>query len=327
MQRATYRAPLIVFSAAFLVLLMVTAVRTAAAPKGKPLSEQEVLELLKGGVPSSQASKIVDDRGIGFDFTHAIEQNVRHAGGDDNVVAALRRASRSRAESGQQRTGALAIKTIPGETRIYLNDELKGTTSSAGELRLPDLKPGAYNLRISMPGYKTFEKPMTIAAGEEQTVRITLVQNPPTATPEDNRAPHQQPPVAIPSPGIPIPGIKTPTVQFYEGPPDVILEPSQRLYRYSFDRFTARSIYWEVDLTFPPPGRRIGFQLNAVWYKSDGSEMTRQPLSVFVLPEWGSSWHTLGYGYVEPGHWTPGNYRVDFYLKDVRIASGTFQIN
>ena len=328
MQRATYRARLAALGAAFLTFLMVTAMRTSAAQNGKSLNEQEVLELLEGGVPSGRVGEIVDDRGIDFDFTPDIEQKVRDAGGADDVVAALKRASQRRAASEQPRTGGLVIKTTPGETQIYLDDELKGMTSPEGELRLPGLKPGTYNLRVSLLGYQSYEKLMTVTAGEEQTVYVTLVQKSTVVTPKDNTLPTQEPPPgATPSPGIPVPGIKVPAVQFYEGPHDLTLEKSQRVYRYSFDRFTARSIYWELDLNFPAPGRRIDFQVDAVWYKSDGSEMARQPIPAYVMPTWGTSWHTLGYGYAEPGHWIPGTYRVDFYCKDVRIASGTFQIN
>ena len=328
MQRATHRAPVAVLSAAFLAFLMSPVARTPAAQKGKPLNEQEVLELLEGGVLSGRVSEIIDDRGIDFDFTPETEQKVRDAGGADDVVAALKRASQRRKESEQPHTGGLVIKTTPGETQIYLNDELKGMTSPEGEIRLPDLKPGTYNLRVSMLGYQSHEKALTVAAGEEQTVYITLVQKSTVATPRENTVPTQEPsPVATPSTGIPVPGIKIPTVQFYEGPHDLTLDKSQRVYRYSFDRFTARSIYWELDLQYAPPGQRIDFQIHAFWYRPDGSEMARQTIPVHVDAEWRTSWHTLGYGYVEPGHWTPGTYRVDFYFKNTRVASGTFQIN
>jgi hypothetical protein len=226
------------------------------------------------------------------------------------------------------RTGGLVIKTTPGEAEIYLNDELKGMTTAEGEIRLPDLQPGTYNLRVSLLGYQSYEKPMTVTAGEVQTVYVTLLQKSPAIKPQDNSVLTQEPPpVATPSTGIPIPGLKTPAVQFFEGPHDLTLDKSQRVYRYSFDRFTTRSVYWELDLNFTQPGRRIDFQVDAFWYKADGSEMARQTLPAFVNADWGSSWHSLGYGYVEPGHWTPGTYRVDFYFRNMRVASGTFQIN
>lgn len=325
MQRATYRALIAVLSTAFLASLILMAGRTPAAQNDKPLNEQEVIELLEGGVPSTRVSEIVDDRGVDFNFTPQIEQKVRDAGGADDVVAALKRASQRHAESEQPRTGGLVVKTTPGETQIYLDDELKGMTSPEGELRLPDLKPATYTLRVSLLGYQSYEKTMTVAAGDEQTVYVTLVQKSSATTPKDNPLPNADQPA--PAAGIPIPGVKVSVVQFYEGPHDLTLEKSQRVYRFSFDRFTTRSIYWELDLNFPPPGRRIEFQVDAVWYKSDGSEMNRQTVPAYVDPDWGASWHTLGYGWLEPGHWIPGNYRVDFYFKNTRIGSGTFQIN
>jgi hypothetical protein len=323
MQRATYRAPYAVLRAAFLASLMLMAVRTAAAQKDKPLNAQDVIERLESGVPSSRVSEIVDDRGIDFEFTSKIEQEVRDAGGANDVVAALRRASQRRAESDQPRTGGLVIKTTPGETQIYLNGEPKGMTSPEGEIRLLDLKPGTYNLRVSLLGYQSYEKAMTVAAGDEQTVYVSLVQKSSASTPKDNSSP--APPIS--ATGIPVPGVKASAVQFYEGSHDLTLDQSQRVYRHSFDRFTSRFIYWELDLNFPPPGRRIDFQIDAIWYKSDGAEMDRQSVPAYVAPDWGASWHTLGYGYVEPGHWIPGTYRVDLYFKNMRIGSGTFQIN
>jgi hypothetical protein len=201
-------------------------------------------------------------------------------------------------------------------------------TSPAGEIRLPDLQPGTYKLRVSMPGYQSYEKLMSVAAGEPQTVYVTLAQKSAAAQSDNNHTPAQQaPPAATPASGLPIPGVKVAAVQFYESPHDAAVEKSQRVYRYGFDRFTTRSIYWELDLSFPPPGQRIDFQVEAFWYKADGTQMTHQTISAFVNPDWATSWHTLGFGFVEPGHWIPGTYRVDLYFQNQRIASGTFQIN
>ncbi len=212
MQRATYRARLAAFSGVILAVLIVVGARTSAAQKVEPLSQQKVLELLKAKVPSSRVSAIVDDRGIDFDLTPEIEQRVRGAGGGDGVIEALRRASQRHAESEGPRTGGLVIKSTPGETQVYLNDEPKGMTSPEGEIRLPNLQPGTYNLRVSLPGYQSFEKNMTVEAGAAQTVYVTLVQKSAVTTPKDN--PSQQPP-AVATPGIPIPGVKVGAVQFF----------------------------------------------------------------------------------------------------------------
>jgi hypothetical protein len=105
------------------------------------------------------------------------------------------------------------------------------------------------------------------------------------------------------------------------------LEKSQRVYRFSFDAASTRSVYWELDLTYPDPIRQIDFKLDAFWYRADGSEMTHQTMNAFVKPTWKNSWHTLGFGWVDAGHWAPGTYRVDMYCQSTRVASGTFQIN
>jgi hypothetical protein len=325
MRHATYRSTLIVLNAAFVAFLMVAVVRPTAAQNGKSLNQQEVIELLEGNVPSARVSSIVDERGIDFNFTPQIEQKVRDAGGADDVVAALRRASRRHAESVRPRTGGLVIKTTPGESQIYLNDVPSGITSPEGEIRLPDLQPGTYNLRVSLIGYQSYEKPMTVLAGEEQTVYVTLLQRSATLPVNNNPVTPQEP--LSPATAISIPGIRIAPVLFFEGPHDLTLQKSQRVYRTNFDHSTTRSIYWELDLRFPAPGRRIDFQVDAIWYNPDGSELRRQTLSAYVMPAWASSWHTLGYGWAAGGHWTPGTYRVDLLFKGVRISTGSFQIN
>jgi hypothetical protein len=320
MRRATYRSPFAVLSATLLAFLMVAAVRASAAQTGKSLSQQEVIELLEGGVQSARVSSIVDDRGINFRLTDNIEQRVRDAGGADDVVASLRRASQRRAETERPRTGGLIIKTTPGETQVYLNDELKGMTSPEGEIRLPDLQPGSYRLRVSLPGYKSYEQSMPVTAGEDQTVYVTLVQRSQALPRPSNPIPNQPSPLAIP-------GISIAPLQFFEGPHDETLDKKDRVYTTSFEHSTARSIFWELDLTYPAPGQKIDFTLDALWYKPDGSELRHQTLAAYVMPTWKNSWHTLGYGWVDKGHWAPGTYRVEILFKGVRLTSGSFQIN
>lgn len=327
MRHATYRTRIAITCAVIPALLMASVARISAAPQSKSLNQQEVIELLEGGVPSSRVTEIVDDRGINFDFTREVEQKVRQAGGADDVVAALRRASDRHAQSERPRTGGLVLKTTPGETQIYLNDELKGMTSPEGEIRITDLQPATYTLRVSLLGYQSYEKPMTVAAGEDQTVYVTLVQKGRATTPQDNPTTPSRTPVTTSPAGIPVLGVSVAGVQFFEGPHDLTLEKSQRVYRYSFDRSTARSIFWELSLRFPTPKSRTNFQVDAVWFRPDGSEMFRQSLNAYVQPPWGSSWHTLGYGWADSGHWQPGVYRVELSCQGSRIGTGTFQVN
>ncbi len=111
------------FSGSVLVALLLACLLTSArpsqaAPEDKSLSQQEIIELLQGGVPSSRVSSIIDDRGINFDLTSSFEDRVRNAGGDSDVINSLRRASERRAETERPRTGGLIIKTTPGKRKF-----------------------------------------------------------------------------------------------------------------------------------------------------------------------------------------------------------------
>jgi len=327
MRRAIYRVQLAGLSAFFLALTVSATARPAAAEQGRPLNEREVIELLQGGVSSGRVAEIVTERGIAFDFTAESEQRIREAGGADDLVAALRRAAKRRAESEQPRTGGLRFQTTPGEAQVYLNDEPKGISSPEGDIRLLGLKPGSYSARVSLLGYQSWEKTLTVTAGEVQTVYVTLEQKPRENPVKDNPPPVQEtPPVTTPFAGIPVPGVKVSPLQFFEGPHEKTLDKSDRVYRFSFARSSARSIYWELDLSYPNPSQQINFKVDAYWYKPDGSEMGRQTLDGYVKPEWSTSWHTLGWGWSGAGNWTPGTYRVDLYVANSRVASGTFQI-
>ena len=61
-----------------------------ANPKG--LVKAEILQLLKGDVPSPQVTELVKERGINFTPTEADLEEIRAAGGDDDLIAALRQA-------------------------------------------------------------------------------------------------------------------------------------------------------------------------------------------------------------------------------------------
>jgi hypothetical protein len=283
-----------------------------------------VIKLLDAkAIPPSRIKTIIDDRGINFELTADFERRARDAGADSTVIEALRQASQRYADSIRPSTGGLVIKTTPGEAEIYLNDVPKGSTSPEGEIRLPDLQPGNYKLRVSLQGFQTYEKPTSVAAGRDQTVFVNLVQK--SVTRNDSTTP--PPPPSTSFTALSIPGIKISPVQFFEGPHDTILQKSDRVYLHNFDHTTARSIYWELDLVFPAPGRRIDFDVEAIWYRQDGSELFRQTLSAHVDPTWKSSWHTIGYGWVAPGHWATGSYRVELLFKGVRFSSGVFEID
>jgi hypothetical protein len=71
-----------------LVALLSGCASAQATPK--PLSKEDVLNFLKGDVSPKRVSEMVRQRGIDFQVTPTVEQAVRHAGGDDALIAVLR---------------------------------------------------------------------------------------------------------------------------------------------------------------------------------------------------------------------------------------------
>ena len=146
-----------------------------AAQKGKPLSVKDVMELLKGSVPSSEIARVVAENGISFRMSDELESQFREAGATDELIDALKKASKpEETPPPAPATGTLKIQSQPGEAQVYVNDEPKGMTSPAGELRLSGMAPGTYRLRVSLAGYKTWENSVTVTAGETVTPFVIL---------------------------------------------------------------------------------------------------------------------------------------------------------
>ncbi len=175
----------------FLLLLAGIAIgRPILAEKGKPLSARDVTELLSGSVPSSEIARVVTENGISFHMVDSLENQFRQAGATDELIDALKRADKPEAPPPAPPTGTLKVQSQPGEAQVYLNDEPKGATSPAGDLRLPGLAPGDYHVRVMLTGYKTWENTLTVTASESVTAFVTLEKQnlEPTVTLDTDRS-------------------------------------------------------------------------------------------------------------------------------------------
>lgn len=52
----------------------------------------------------------------------------------------------------------------------------------------------------------------------------------------------------------------------------------------------------------------------------------KQEYSTTLQPDWIWSYHQSGYGFDEPGNWSPGNYTVTIYLWDEKLTESFFCI-
>jgi len=119
---------------------------------------------------------------------------------------------------------------------------------------------------------------------------------------------------------------KATKVQFFESGynhPD----KKDRVYQSSFSRTQTRYVNWEVAFEYTPPGRRIDFKIESIWY-SNGVEIWRGLCDAYIQADWSNSFSAQGYGWANTGTntWRSGNYQVDLYVEGVKIASSNFTI-
>lgn len=300
--------------------------RALSGETGKRLSESNILELLSGDVPTARVAELVKERGIDFTLTPEEERKFRAAKATPELINALREASKRRAEEEQPRTGILILQSKPSEAQVYLNDELKGMTSPEGKLVLPNLPPGSYTLRVSLPGYQGWESKVNIIPGENPAILATLTERPSVA-PAESATPAVVPRRQATGFGLlPVPNARVTAVRFFESGTQVP-EKNLRQYRDRFETSTSRYVNWELDLEFPKAQARVDFAIDAVWYGPDGSIVWRQTRKNYVLPGWTTSWTIYGYGCRTPPchQWEKGRYRVDLLVGSVKVASGSFE--
>lgn len=127
------------------------------------------------------------------------------------------------------------------------------------------------------------------------------------------------------SSAIPPLGARVTRVRFFEGgttPPSML----ERRYAARFDSASARSIYVEIGLSYPPAPEPVSLRVECGYFAPGG-----QPAGTAVVPVqadqgWELSVHAGGAGGDTPGQWQAGTYAVACRLAGNVIATGTFDI-
>jgi hypothetical protein len=118
---------------------------TAGSPTNnepKPLTEAEVVNLLKEGVPPSRVGEIARERKIDFQITAEAERKIRLAGGDGDLVRILRQLA-------AKGFGFLFVASEPPGARVTLDGDPIGVTPLTQE----NVKSGPHRLVVSSPSY------------------------------------------------------------------------------------------------------------------------------------------------------------------------------
>ncbi|MCU0581884.1 MAG: hypothetical protein MUF26_05475 [Syntrophales bacterium] len=115
-------------------------------------------------------------------------------------------------------------------------------------------------------------------------------------------------------------------VRFYEGPATNV-PGNERRFAAQFARKASRFIWCQVDMEsslWQDRDRRYIFGWQ--YLNPDGSLRGELSLPFTVRREWQTAWVSHSWGWDEPGHWLPGDYRVLVFVDGRPLGEGTFTI-
>ena len=136
-------------------------IQALRAAKPKPLTQQQVLELVTGHVPSERAEELVKQHGVDFLPDKEYLQTLRLAGADDALTAAVH-------EAGKAAMAEVVVATS-ANADIFLDAEPQGGANAQGELSMR-AKLGDHVLKVTLAGKKDFEQRFSVVL--VQTIRI-----------------------------------------------------------------------------------------------------------------------------------------------------------
>lgn len=178
-----FRAARLILWAAMVIAIPLT-LSTAAQKPTRPLSANEIIQLLESGVTSARVEELAQQYGITFEPTEEIEARLRSAGATEGLLGSLRGMKPKvpvdeKTKPTVPETAVLIIEATPGSAQVYLDDEPVGRTSSRGRLKLSSLVPGSHEVRISLDGYRDHEERLELPPQQTLRLVVTLQATPP----------------------------------------------------------------------------------------------------------------------------------------------------
>ena len=144
-------------------------IKALRALKPRPLTKEQVLQLVVGGVASQRAAVLVKQRGIDFMPDEEYLETMRVAGAEEALLAALRAA-------GAAATAEIVVVTSPN-AEVSLDGKLEGRANAQGELAVKS-KFGVHTLKVLLARKKDFEQSVTLASLQGAKIEARLVDAP-----------------------------------------------------------------------------------------------------------------------------------------------------
>lgn len=125
---------------------------------------------------------------------------------------------------------------------------------------------------------------------------------------------------------IPSLGARVTRVRFFEAGA-ALPGPRERQYTTRFDSATARSIYVEIGLAYPPAAKATALKIECGYTAPGGALAGTAIIEVQTDPGWELSVHAGGTGGNAPGGWRAGAYQVACRFDGKVIATGGFEVD
>jgi hypothetical protein len=116
----------------------------------------------------------------------------------------------------------------------------------------------------------------------------------------------------------------TKLVFFASGPADIapLKEPT---YGTRFHHSMTKTIYPEIYLDYPAPGKKVFFTVTA-HFREKGKTIRIVDYEGRIEPNWTMSHHSVGAGILGTRNWPVGNYDVDIHINGEKVATGYFEV-
>jgi formylglycine-generating enzyme required for sulfatase activity len=134
--------------------------QAAGAEKPQPLTKQQLLDLITGGVANQRAMELVRDRGIDFQADEDYIRTLRRAGANDLLISALRKKSAP--------MEGITVETEPNAL-VFLDGASQGQADSRGVLVFR-ARVGSHVLKVSQAGKRDFSQSFVLI--DEQPAHI-----------------------------------------------------------------------------------------------------------------------------------------------------------
>jgi Effector-associated domain 11 len=115
-------------------------------------------------------------------------------------------------------------------------------------------------------------------------------------------------------------------IRFYETPFEFKVAFEERVYATEFENAKTRSVGWEIWLRYPKLTTTVDIALDWEIIYPDGTKKPKYTASMQLSPNWSNSWITNSYGRKDVNGMALGTYKINFYIGDKCVASGSYVI-